>query len=80
MTPALGQGLTPPQRQLYERYDELIREAARREKAALVDLRDSQLAPFLPATMLAEDGIHLTASGQEWLAARLYSHLVQRCS
>jgi len=79
MTPALGQELTPQQRQLYERYDEFIREVARHEKAVLVDLRDAQLAPFLPATMRAEDGIHLTASGQDWLAARLYSHLVQRC-
>ena len=78
MTPALGQGLTPQQRQLYERYNELIRKAARREEVALVDLRDAQLAPFLPATMLAEDGIHLTASGQEWLANSLYGCLIQK--
>jgi len=78
MTPALGQGLTPQQRQLYERYDELIREVARRARVALVDLHDAQLAPFLPATMLTEDGIHLTASGQEWLANSLYGHLVPR--
>ena len=77
LMPASDQRLSPQQQQLYEQYHELIKGVARREGATLVDLRDSRLSPFSPETMLAEDGLHLTASGQEWLATSLYAHLRQ---
>ena len=75
MRPAPDQRLSPQQRGAYARYNELIQEVARREGAELVDGRGLKLPPFAPETMLAEDGIHLTASGQEWLAMSLYLHL-----
>lgn len=78
LRPAPDQRLAPRQQRLYAQYNELIREVARCEGAELVDGRDLGLPPFAPETMLAEDGIHLTASGHEWLALSLYLHLVGR--
>lgn len=78
MRPAPDQRLSPLQQQWYAQYNELIRKVARREGAELVDERKLGLPPFSPETMLAEDGVHLTASGQEWLAMSLYLYLLAR--
>jgi lysophospholipase L1-like esterase len=42
----------------------------------LIDLADTDGDSFVSASMLAGDGIHLRATGQEWLARRVYAHLV----
>lgn len=74
MTPMSEFIVSQPQRRVYERYGGLIQEVCRRERVPLVAWR--ALGPtFSPEPMLAEDGLHLTAAGQEWLAAILYAHL-----
>jgi lysophospholipase L1-like esterase len=42
----------------------------------LIDLADADGEPFTPESMLAGDGVHLRAAGQEWLAGRVHAHLV----
>ena len=75
LVPASGQGASAAQRDVYRKYDQLIHELVQRYKVPLVDLDDAQSDPFVPETMLAADGIHLTASGQSWLANRVHNHL-----
>jgi len=66
-----------PQIETYARYSELIRQAARRYGALLVDVERGARDTFDPSVMLAEDGVHLTASGHRWLAEVVYHHLIK---
>ncbi len=61
----------------YAQYNELIRKVARRHRALLVDLECDVGDTFDPLTMLSQDGIHLTASGQHWLARVAHYHLTK---
>lgn len=62
---------------MYAQYNKLIRKVARRHRALLVDLECDIGDTFDPLTMLSQDGIHLTASGQHWLARVVYYHLTK---
>lgn len=56
-------------------YNQLITQAVRREGATLISLDGAYGGPFAPHTMLSEDGVHLNAAGQEWLARQVYEAL-----
>lgn len=77
LTPVSRQKLSSGQWRRYVLYDNLIGEVARRHGVPLIDLDDVEDDPFLPASMLAGDGIHLLAKGHQWLARRVYAHLAR---
>ena len=56
-------------------YNQLIIQAAQREGATLIPLDGVQGDPFVPHAMLVEDGVHLNAAGQEWIARQVYEAL-----
>ena len=58
----------------YCQFDHLIAKLARREQLPLVDL-STDPQPERPTEMLADDGVHMTASGQWWLATCVYATL-----
>jgi lysophospholipase L1-like esterase len=70
--------LPEEQRWHYQRYDEIIREIARRDKVPLIDLHGTPEHPFAPVTMWAGDGVHLRAAGQRWVAENVYAQLAER--
>ncbi len=78
LTPVARQELSADQWRRYMLYDSLIRKVARHFEVPLIDLADVEGDPFSPASMLVEDGIHLRAAGQEWLARRVYAHFGRR--
>jgi lysophospholipase L1-like esterase len=77
LLPVDEEALTPNQARAYRAYDEMIRAAARRTGAALVDLQRAAVDSDWSRSMLAPDGIHLTVAGQRWLAEAVLDHLVE---
>jgi lysophospholipase L1-like esterase len=75
LTPVSPQKVSPTQRQAYADYNHLVRKVAHQSGAALLDLRDGRDVPFVPERMWADDGVHLTAFGQVWLAGEIYDCL-----
>ena len=70
--------LSPVQIESYRRYDSCIARVARRTGASLVALGEASRLegePFWPDSMSADDGVHLTALGQAWLAAKVSAHI-----
>lgn len=66
-----------PQIETYAQYSDLIRRVARRYGALLVDVERGARDAFDPSVMLAGDGVHLTASGQRWLAEVVSHYLIK---
>jgi len=56
----------------YPLYNEIIRACATRNRVPLVELA---LAPGVPADAFEPDGLHLTASGQAWVAEQIFAQL-----
>lgn len=56
-------------------YNRFIIQAARHEGATLIPLDGAHGDPFVPQAMLVEDGVHLNAAGQEWVARQVYEAL-----
>jgi lysophospholipase L1-like esterase len=75
LTPVSSQKVPPTQRRAYAAYDHLIRRVAQHSGASLLDLQRGHGRPFLADSMWADDGVHLTASGQAWLAGEIYACL-----
>ena len=75
LTPVSRERVGDAQWTAYSRYDRLITHAAMRSGAPLIRLSDVAREPLDEEEMLALDGVHLTASGQEWLARALYHSL-----
>lgn len=75
LTPVSRQKRSVDQWRRYTLYDNLIREVARYQSVPLIDLAEDADDPFSPASMLAEDGIHLLTTGQVWLARQVYGYL-----
>ncbi len=72
MTP-LAETLTPEveaRRALYPAYNDAVRRMAARERCPLVEL-----ASGAPPDAFRPDGVHLTASGQAWVADEVYRQL-----
>ena len=70
--------LPPAQIDSYRRYDSCIGQIARRTGTPLIELGTasrSEDEPFQPDSMSARDGVHLTAIGQAWLAAKVSAHI-----
>ena len=65
---------TTEQASSYRAYDALVRQVARATGCGLVDLQATRES-FDGQRMWAEDGIHLTARGHQWLAEAVYAHL-----
>ena len=70
--------LPEEQRRHFQRYDEIIREIARRCRVPLIDLHETAENPFAPATMWAGDGVHPRAAGQRWVAESVGFYLLAR--
>lgn len=58
----------------YVRYNESVRKVAARCKTPLVDLWENHASHFR-AEEMSSDGVHLTAAGQRWMAARVFESL-----
>jgi lysophospholipase L1-like esterase len=71
LTPVSPQKVASIQRQAYADYDALIRRVAQHSGAPLLDLQSGSGGPFVPDSMWADDGVHLTAAGQAWLAGEI---------
>jgi lysophospholipase L1-like esterase len=65
--------LPPAQVRAYARYDALIAQVAQEAGALLLD-RPKLTAP-MPADLFLDDGLHLTAAGQTWLAEAILQRL-----
>ena len=76
LAPLSRQKMSLAQWNLYQDYNQRIRWVARRHGVSSIDLDDARSDPFAPESMLAADGVHLTASGHVWLARRVHHHLV----
>ena len=75
LVPVSSERMSEGQWRAYGEYNALINEVTDRSAASFVDLDGAEGNRFLPETMLAEDGVHLTAAGQSWLAMRVFGHL-----
>jgi lysophospholipase L1-like esterase len=75
LVPVSRERMSEDQWRAYGEYNALINEVTDRSVASLVDLNGAEGSHFLPEKMLAEDGVHLTAAGQSWLAMRVFAHL-----
>jgi lysophospholipase L1-like esterase len=75
LTPVAAEVMGKAQRDSYAQYDWFIRAVAERAHCGLLDVSDAPGGGFLPATMWQEDGLHLSAAGQAWLAERVHGAL-----
>lgn len=74
MTPVAHDRVHHVQRHTYARYDALVRQVAQTVDTPLIDCGAG--LSFDSAAMHLDDGIHLTAEGQLWLARHVYAQLM----